>query len=58
MIIQIWEQCYPIFLSILTTKILNKLLRNNIENTFNSISIDGDTSTSDTLFLFSIKKIK
>ena len=36
--------------------ILNKLLKNNIENTFNSISVDGDTSTSDTLSLFSLNK--
>jgi len=37
---------------------LNKLTNNNIENTFNSISVDSDTSTSDTLVLFSIKKNK
>jgi len=39
-------------------KILNKLLRDNIEDTFNSISNDSDTSTSDTLILFSLKKTK
>ena len=34
-------------------KILNKLLSENIEETFNSISVDSDTSTSDTVMLFS-----
>ena len=37
----------------ISKKILNKLLIENLENSFNSISVDGDTSTSDTLFLFS-----
>jgi glutamate N-acetyltransferase/amino-acid N-acetyltransferase len=32
---------------------LKKLLTDNIEETFNSISVDSDTSTSDTLMLFS-----
>ncbi len=32
---------------------LKRLLKKNIENTFNSISVDGDTSTSDTIMLFS-----
>ncbi len=43
----------------LSKKLLTKLLRENIDDTFNSISTDGDTSTSDTLALFSlnIKKI-
>ena len=35
------------------SKILKKLLSENIEETFNSISVDSDTSTSDTLMLFS-----
>ena len=35
-------------------KNLRTLLYNNIEDTFNSITIDGDTSTSDTLMLFSL----
>ena len=50
-----------IFINTYLTKLqLNKLLRNNLENTFNSISVDSDTSTSDNLFLFSTenKKIK
>ena len=33
---------------------LSKILKENIEATFNSISIDGDTSTSDTVMLFSL----
>ena len=43
----------------ISSKILNKLLSQNIENTFNSISVDGDTSTSDTIALFSnpVRKI-
>jgi glutamate N-acetyltransferase/amino-acid N-acetyltransferase len=38
---------------------LNKLLSDNLEETFNSITVDSDTSTSDTLLLFSnpLKKI-
>ena len=32
---------------------LKKLLHKNIESTFNSISVDGDTSTSDTIMMFS-----
>ncbi len=38
---------------------LKRLLSSNIQDTFNSISVDGDTSTSDTVMLFSnpIKKI-
>ena len=42
----------------LSKKILNNLLQSNLGNTFNSISIDSDTSTSDTLAFFSIKKNK
>ena len=33
-------------------KILKKLLSENIDETFNSISVDSDTSTSDTVMLF------
>ncbi len=36
--------------------ILKKLINNNLKNTFNSISTDGDTSTSDTFVLFSNNK--
>ena len=37
---------------------LKKLINKNIENTFNSISVDSDTSTSDTLMLFSVSNKK
>ena len=37
---------------------LNKLIKNNLEDTFNSISVDSDTSTSDTLALFSLNQNK
>ena len=33
-------------------QILQKLLNRNVKSTFNSITVDGDTSTSDTLHLF------
>ena len=42
----------------LPKNILNKLMKNNLDNTFNSISTDGDTSTSDTLILFSLKQLR
>ena len=32
--------------------ILQKLLSRNVKSTFNSITVDSDTSTSDTLLLF------
>jgi len=40
-------------------KLMTRLLKNNLENTFNSITVDSDTSTSDTLMMFSVgnKKI-
>ncbi len=43
----------------ITKKILKRLLSDNLDETFNSISVDSDTSTSDTLMLFSnpLKKI-
>jgi len=44
--------------AIVPKSILNKLIKNNLEDTFNSISNDSDTSTSDTLILFSLKKTK
>ena len=37
----------------LPENILNKLLNSSLDKTFNSISTDGDMSTSDTLALFS-----
>ena len=38
--------------------ILKKLLKKNIETTFNAISVDGDTSTNDMVSFFSTKKAK
>ena len=38
--------------------ILKKLLKKNIETTFNAISCDGDTSTNDMVTFFATKKIK
>ena len=37
-------------------EILKKLLKKNIENTFNAISCDGDTSTNDMVTIFSTSK--
>ena len=42
----------------LSNNILNELLKNNIETTFNAISCDGDTSTNDMVSIFSTGKIK
>ena len=42
----------------LSNDILNKLLKKNIETTFNAISCDGDTSTNDMVTIFSTGKIK
>jgi len=43
----------------ISSKLLRSLLKDNLEETFNSISVDSDTSTSDTIMLFSnpLKKI-
>ena len=38
--------------------ILQKLLKKNIETTFNAISCDGDTSTNDMVSIFSTGKVK
>ncbi len=35
-------------------KLMLRLLKNNLDNTFNSITVDSDTSTSDTLMMFSV----
>ena len=35
-------------------QLMTRLLKNNLENTFNSITVDSDTSTSDTLMMFSV----
>ena len=42
----------------LTNDILNKLLKKNIETTFNAITCDGDTSTNDMVSIFSTGKVK
>ena len=42
----------------LSSEILKKLLKKNIETTFNAISCDGDTSTNDMVSFFATKKIK
>ncbi len=42
----------------LPSGILKKLLKKNIETTFNAISCDGDTSTNDMVSIFATKKIK
>jgi glutamate N-acetyltransferase/amino-acid N-acetyltransferase len=36
----------------ITTAALQTLLRDGVENTFNAVTVDGDTSTSDTLMAF------
>ena len=42
----------------LSNDVLSKLLKKNIETTFNAISCDGDTSTNDMVTIFSTGKIK
>ena len=42
----------------LSSNILKKLLKKNIETTFNAISCDGDTSTNDMVSIFSTAKAK
>ena len=42
----------------LSNVILKKLLKKNIETTFNAISCDGDTSTNDMVTIFSTSKVK
>ena len=50
--------CYLFTDADLSNDILNKLLKKNIETTFNAISCDGDTSTNDMVSIFSTGKIK
>ena len=38
--------------------IIKRIINNNIDDTFNSITVDSDTSTSDSLSLFSLKQSK
>ena len=42
----------------LSNDILSKLLKKNIDTTFNAITCDGDTSTNDMVSIFSTAKIK
>ena len=42
----------------LSNEILKKLLKKNIETTFNAISCDSDTSTNDMVTIFSTGKVK
>ena len=42
----------------LSANILKKLLKKNIETTFNAISVDGDTSTNDMVTIFSTGQAK
>jgi glutamate N-acetyltransferase / amino-acid N-acetyltransferase len=42
----------------ISNDILKKLLKKNVENTFNAISCDGDTSTNDMISIFSTSKTK
>ena len=42
----------------ISNDVLKKLLKKNIENTFNAISCDGDTSTNDMVSIFSTGKAK
>ena len=39
-------------------RILKKIVKENLDDTFNSISVDSDTSTSDTLIFFSLNRFK
>ncbi len=40
----------------ISSSLLKKLLKNNIETTFNAISVDSDTSTNDMVSIFATKK--
>ena len=42
----------------ISNNILKKLLKKNIDSTFNAITCDGDTSTNDMLTIFSTGKVK
>ena len=42
----------------LSNKILGKLLKKNITNTFNAISCDGDTSTNDMATIYATNEVK
>merc|ERR1712127_812276 len=42
----------------LSNEILSKVLKKNIDTTFNAITCDGDTSTNDMVSIFSTGKVK
>ena len=42
----------------ISNKLLKIALKNNLDSTFNAITVDGDTSTNDMVFLFSTEKVK
>ena len=42
----------------ISKKLLNILLKKHLDSSFNSITVDGDTSTSDTVLLFSLIRKK
>jgi len=44
--------------AVLSNNILSKLLKKNIDTTFNAITCDGDTSTNDMVSIFSTAKAK
>ncbi len=48
MLVYIFLECQ------ISKQLMNQLLKNNLDNTFNSITVDSDTSTSDTLMMFSV----
>ncbi len=48
MLVYIFIEC------VVSKQLLHRLLKNNLDNTFNSITVDSDTSTSDTLMMFSV----
>ncbi len=48
MLVYIFTECE------ISKQLMIRLLKNNLDNTFNSITVDSDTSTSDTLMMFSL----
>jgi len=42
----------------ISSTVLNSFLQKKVENTFNAISVDGDTSTNDMVLLFATNKAK
>jgi len=50
--------CYIFTDADIPNDILKKLLKKNIETTFNAITCDGDTSTNDMVSIFSTGKVK